>query len=78
MNFNLNPPNEFRWQIGKTAATIKFVNDAENYINKYSLCAKSINVLNDYIKQLKDGREILMEWYTVEEFLTKNSKSSDI
>ncbi len=32
--FGAMPPNEFAWQMGKTAASISFVRESENYIDK--------------------------------------------
>ncbi len=76
-SFGANIPEDLKWQLGKTAATIKFVNEAEKYLND---CAKSgintspIAALTVYIDLLKTGKEILYDWYTVSEFLMKGPK----
>ncbi len=64
----MSPPNS-EWEIGKTAATISFVKEAE----KFLLTAPRVSpvkALEAYTARLKSGQEILTEFKTVEEFLT--------
>lgn len=64
------PPSGFEWQIGKTAASISFVNDAERYITACSN-ADEIELLKKVVQDVKEGKRVLDQWLTVEEFLAK-------
>ncbi len=61
-------PPGFEWQEGKTAATIRFVNEAEAYLMAQPKVSP-IRALEAYVKNLKNGTEVLNEWLTVKEFM---------
>ena len=60
-------PPGCEWQNGKTAPTIRFVNEASVYLSQ-----ETNSELTEYIEKLKSGEEVLTNWLTVEEYL--NSK----
>jgi hypothetical protein len=61
------PPTELAWQIGKTAATIAFVNEASAYLVGQPRVSPVI-MLGRYIEDLKSGKKVLTEFLTVEEY----------
>ena len=62
------PPPNVAWQDGKTAASISFVKDAEEYIKKYKFLDEIVS-LKLVVKQIKVGKIVLNDWLTIEEFL---------
>ncbi len=71
MRFNAKPPDEHKWESGKTAATVRFVRQAEDLLQRQTaLDAPTRKKLKDKIKKLKEGHEVLTEWLTVEDFLS--------
>jgi len=68
--FDALPPPGMEWQIGKTAASISFVNDADRFL---ATCQdeQQSRVLRDVIQKVKDGSLVLQEWLTAEECLNK-------
>ena len=76
--YNINgamPPPDLNWQIGKTAATISFVQEAMAYmVDKPRV--SPIQMLERYVEQLKSGKKQLTEWLTVEEFMNSESIKS--
>lgn len=69
--FGALPPPQFAWTLGKTVATIKFVNAAERFIEAGAPPDVAAR-LRAYIERLKTGQESLTEDLTVEEYLKKN------
>ncbi len=62
------PPPESAWQIGKTAASIAFVNDALRYVAT-CIDTEEIAKLQTAIADIKIGKTVLTDWLTPEEFL---------
>lgn len=73
------PPPQFAWQIGKTAASIRFVNEAEAYLASLPQAKFAFDTENDMttrhdalraqIADLKSGKEVLKSFTSVEVFL---------
>lgn len=69
------PPSDSNWQIGKTAATIRFVQDAMAYmVDKPRV--SPIQMLERYVEKLKSGKEQLTEWLTIEEYMNSEHVKS--
>lgn len=72
------PPAEHAWQIGKTAATIKFVKDAEQYLATLPVAKLAFDAeieterrhdaLRAQVTALKSGEVLLSYWTSVEQF----------
>lgn len=41
------------WMQGKTAYTIKFINEAENYLHKSNIEVEIVKKLQDYVNEIK-------------------------
>ncbi len=66
--FGACPPEGFEWQLGKTAATIRFVGEAES---KLSTLDESLRFkLMNHVRKLKTGEEKFTKFTTIDEFLT--------
>ena len=68
--FGALPPPGFEWQIGKTAASITFVGDAEAFLET-CLDAKKVDLLRQAIDKIKDGSLVLENWLTVDDYLNQ-------
>ncbi|MEK7603541.1 MAG: hypothetical protein AAB461_00260 [Patescibacteria group bacterium] len=68
--FGALPPPGIEWQIGKTAASISFVGNAEAFLKTCRDEQKS-RLLSEVIKKVKGGSVVLQEWLAVEEYLDK-------
>lgn len=64
-----NPPQGVEWQLGKTAASIKFVTDAENYLASGSATEDDQQLLGEAVAAVRSGERVLTQWVTVETFL---------
>lgn len=62
------PPEDKVWQIGKTAASIRFVGDAEKYLVEHD-GETGLDGLKSAVEDVKNGTLVLQDWTTVEEFL---------
>ena len=62
------PPPGMEWIMGKTAASISFVHDAEEYLSNCK-DLKEIDWLHDAIAKIKRGEWQLQNWLTAVEFL---------
>ena len=62
------PPDDTSWQIGKTAASITFAREAEQYI---AGCRNDEEVarLKRFVQTIKDGTMTFPDWLTVEIYL---------
>jgi hypothetical protein len=70
--FGANPPPSLAWQIGKTAATIRFVLDAEDaMVRRPDLSNFEVYQLFRLTKRLKRGEESLTAFETVDEWLNR-------
>jgi len=70
-SFGANPPPGMAWQIGKTAATIRFVNEAEASFLNRDMTPTELYQLKAMIDRLKDGTEGLEDWDTVDTWLER-------
>ena len=64
----LSPPG-FEWEMGKTAATIRFVREAVAYMADKPKVSP-IRMLEQYVERLKSGEEVLDKWLTVEQYMS--------
>ena len=62
------PPKGVEWQVGKTAASIKFVNDAHMYI-AHNTDVVLIGALTDAIRKINSGELVMTEWTTPHQYL---------
>lgn len=76
-DFNLGalPPPGFEWEIGKTAATISFVREADKYLERMPRVT-SVKMLETYVNELKSGNKVLMNFMTVKEYFNENDKKN--
>ena len=66
------PPNDLAWQIGKTAASIKFVNDMEAWIAAHpNEKEEFVWELRQHIKGVKEGKFVFNDFVDVFKFWTK-------
>lgn len=71
-SFGALPPPGCEWQIGATAASIAFVNEAEEYI-RYCSDQEQIIVLRRLVERLKNKEIILQNWLTIRSCLAQYS-----
>ncbi len=66
------PPPAYRWQIGKTAASINFVTSAETFLQ---MCqdAKKADLLHEAIQKVKKGSLVFQHWLTAQEYLDQRT-----
>lgn len=64
--FGALPPPGREWEMGKTAAAIRFVHDAEAILSESSLSSETSQRLRDWAEQVKSG--VLLE---TDHFLTR-------
>ncbi len=68
------PPPGTEWQMGKTAASISFVNDTQRFIVQNPQ-HQGIKQLQEAIANVKSGTLVLSEWTTAEQYLEANKKT---
>lgn len=68
--FGALPPPGAAWQIGKTAASISFVNNAEAFLKTCQEEEKA-EILRSAIQKVKDGSLVLQDLLTAEEYLVQ-------
>lgn len=62
--------NDEEWQVGITAASEAFVNQATDAIAQGKVTDRiDLNFLNDAIEQVKSKKVVLTDWLEVDEFL---------
>ena len=66
--FGAKPPQDFEWQMGKTAASIRFVGEAADYA-ALSADSNEAEKLNEAIEKVKSGEVVLTEFLTPQEYL---------
>lgn len=66
----LLPPG-MEWQIGKTAASIAFVNETETFLR---ICEDVHNseLLRAAVEKVKSGELVLEDWLTPQEYLDQH------
>lgn len=70
--FGAQPPPVLAWQVGKTAATIKFVKEAEvEMYRRPDMTNGEGYLLLKYVERLKGGEESLTDWQTVDDWLER-------
>lgn len=67
--FGANPPPDLAWQVGKTAASIRFVNDAQAWIAARFGAEADRKKLQEAIAEVKEGSRVIEDWTEPEEFL---------
>lgn len=65
-----NPPQQSGWQVGKTAASIAFVNEAEAG-GPFAMSDREWQLLDAMVKRLKNGSESLTDFQTVSNWLDR-------
>ena len=70
--FGALPPPGMEWQIGKTAASIRFVNDTERFLETYRDTDKA-ELLREAVRQVKNGELELSNWLSPEEYLDQHA-----
>jgi hypothetical protein len=70
-----NPAPGIEWQIGKTAASIRFVNHAENFIASGNATEDDIQLLSEAASAVRSGERVLTEWVEIESFLVSGFPS---
>jgi hypothetical protein len=68
------PPLDMQWQIGKNAASIAFVNQAEFFIQNEFVDEDERNLLHKVIEEIKTGKRVIKKFLEVEEFLKDSPK----
>jgi len=63
----LAPPG-LEWQIGKTAASISFVNETNTFLMTCNDSHEAA-LLRDAVEKVKSGLWILLDWLTPQEYL---------
>lgn len=61
-------PPESEWQLGKTAASVAFVVDAERFLERCR-SAKKVALLREAIRRIKQGTLVISKWVSVREYL---------
>ena len=61
-------PSGSQWQMQKTAASIKFVYDAEQFLPGCE-DAESVTLLKDGIEKIKSGKLVLSTWTTPQDYI---------
>lgn len=69
--FGALPPEGQEWTIGKTAASINFVHAAEKYLETCNN-EEDAGRLKEKINRIKNGKEVLTDWLSVEKALRPN------
>ena len=64
------PPPHLKWTIGLTVASTAFVDDATKALTERKFSRVEKSFLTDAIEQVKSKKVVLMDWLTVDEFLT--------
>ena len=69
------PPPGAAWQVGKTAASISFVNDAEKFL---ATCQheKKAQLLLEATRRVRSGEWVLKDWLTAQEYLDQQTLKS--
>lgn len=70
-SFGANPPPGMEWRIGKTAATIVFVQEAEIALLNLELTSAEAYQLQAKIDRMKSGDESLDEEQAVDDWLER-------
>ncbi len=70
----LMPPGH-EWEVGKTAASIAFVHEAERHMARSATDAATKKRLEDAIAQIKSGQIVLQDWLPVKNFLRNGFKT---
>lgn len=72
LGYGASPPADKAWQLGKTAATIRFVDDAERALaGGTEMEEREKHVLRTLMQALKDGDAVLQDPETVDDWLER-------
>lgn len=64
------PPPNMAWQMGKTAASIRFVGDAQRYLESCQ-DEEQRQRLEEAIDKVRKGELVMDNWTTPKQFLAK-------
>ena len=69
------PPPGAEWEVGKTAASISFVNDVQKYL---VTCQdeKNTQLLLEATRRVRNGEWTLKDWLTAQEYLDQQTSDS--
>lgn len=56
------PPPGSEWVVGKTAASIRFIGDAERILSESKLSSETAQQVRDRIERVKRGEEIITKY----------------
>lgn len=63
------PAGTVVWKLGKTAASIRFVNEAENFMASGNASEDDKQMLREAANAVRSGERVLTSWVTIETFL---------
>lgn len=63
----ISPPG-LEWQEDKTAATIRFVVSAEQFLIQ-NPNSEYVSELEKFVSELKVGKQVLTKWFTIQDFI---------
>jgi hypothetical protein len=71
------PPKGMEWVLGKTAATVSFVREAERFLDmcppdRWGYPEAAVELLKKRVEELKSGDAVLFDRQDVAEFLEMN------
>ena len=78
MKYGALPPDHLKWQIGKTAASIAFVEEAEGELIHSEISDKDREIINRLILDIKTGQLILDNFQTVYKIVEQFSRSLEM
>lgn len=74
--YDMKPPQDISWHMGKTPNSIRFVQEAEKYISQHTEDIEAIGSLRSMVEKVKQGQIMLFDFLAPVEFL-KNSEMFD-
>jgi hypothetical protein len=63
------PPEGMEWVVGKTAASICFVGDAERILAESKLSSETAQRVRDRVERVKEGKEVIDRFMTEQEIV---------
>lgn len=69
--FGAFPTDYAQWQVGKTAASIRFVRDASIAMENINVSSLDKGILEEGIRMIKEGEISFSKWVTPEEWIAQ-------